>query len=320
VRRLRSGIRIAALAAGAVALTACGGGAASRDVVNAADAAAVDASQPTAEPTAASSDPKMSEALEQWKDFPAEGGKRPLVVLQGIAGGGWRTSQAKSAYMSGGWRIPSHLPETPDRVDGYPVISAREALKVLRAEDADGRRQPPTLQITEVRMSSIPDAVTDRGPRRLPAWRVTFREGTEPLFIPAVAAPVRFADGTAGGWNGDLAVGDTEATTLMLRHLGAQGGAGRCGAHYRVEIEESPAAVAYRVVRDTRPAGAEPNDAATCAGKAMLFAHETPIELAAPLGGRVLVRVGGVVGHAIEDRPGPTPLIDRKDVTHPALG
>jgi hypothetical protein len=315
--RLRPGVRIAALAAMAAALAACGGsGAASVDVIDGTDAGPVDA---PAQPAAmASPDPELSDALDDCEEFPVDAADRPLVILQHIVGGGeWRTDKAANAFGAGAWRAPSQLPDAPEQVDGLPVISAGEALEVLRAEGSEGRRTPSKLAITDIRLSSIPDTVTDRGPRRLPAWRVIFEGLVEPILIPAVAPPARFARGSDEGWNGDLAIGHADSAVLTLRHLGRHI-SGPCSVQYRVDIAESRTAVAYRVVPLPQTAAAQDTDPAPC--QTMLSGRETPIELAAPLGNRVLVRVGEPFGPTAEHPPGPTPLIKRKDVTHPAMG
>jgi hypothetical protein len=261
---------------------------------------------PSAKPQVADA---LDTALERWKDFPAEAEPRPVLVLVTEAGGGFRTSEAKSAFLEGNWRTPDDLPPTPDEFGGYPVIGAAEALETLRRGQADGQNAGSTLEVEKVRLVTA-DVVTDRGPVDLPAWRVDFDEGSEPFFVVAVAEPARYTLGRTGGSFYNV-VGQESDVELMVRHGGSSDSPGPCGADYRIEAAESEEAVAYRVVEVERPPAEPSNEPVACAS--MLYGRDTPLLLDKPLGKRVLL-------HVFDGRIEPSALVDPDQATHPAVG
>ena len=119
---------------------------------------------------------ELSDALAEWQDFPADAEPRTLIILRNISGGGFKTGEAKIAFMEGNWRAPDELPATPEEFGGYPVIDAADALEVLRDDEADGRTTGSSLAIEQIRLVTVPDVATDRGPRICPLGEWISRE------------------------------------------------------------------------------------------------------------------------------------------------
>ncbi|MGQ0845632.1 MAG: hypothetical protein ACT4QF_16030 [Sporichthyaceae bacterium] len=249
-------------------------------------------------------------AAAEWKDFPAKARSRPLLVLVDEFGGGFKTSEAKEAFYAGRWRAPEDLPPTPQEFGGYPVIDAADALEVLRREQSGGRTEGSELEVVKVRLVTVPDVVTDRGPADLPAWRVDFDKGSAPWFVVATAEPARYSPKRVAESFYNV-VGEVTDTELTVRHLGSADSPGGCGADYRIEAFESDTAVAYRVVEVERPAPEPSEEPVECAS--MLYGRETPLTLEKPIGNRVLLNV-------FDGRVEPSALVDSGEFTHPAMG
>jgi hypothetical protein len=230
-----------------------------------------------------------SEALTAWDDFPVDAAHRPIVVLQDTVGpSGFHTDEGKIAFMSGNWSPPDSLPSSPDEVDGYPVISAQEALDRLRTADGNGGGKPEgtAMTVQDMRLGKV-EVRTDRGPMTLPAWRVMFSDSLGPNWVPAVAPPATFRHAgysyrEAGATTGN---GSRELTI----HTAVSDGSGPCGGTVSVETVESAHAVAYRLIVTPNPRG---NDLVGCAYDAG-GGQDVTVTLAAPLGNRVLVDVPG---------------------------
>jgi len=229
---------------------------------------------------------QLQAALEAWSTFPVHASPRPVVLTSDPVSappGGFRTDDSKLAFISGAFVAPATLPSGPQRADGYPVITAAQALAVMRAEGrAGGTVHPPApLMITTIRLGASPFE-TDRGTRMLPAWLFSFQGVEHPAAVLAVAPSARFSppflyasSGARLGPNG---------RTATITFVGAAPGRGPCTSDYTVDQLASDTAVAIRV-RETSSRGGSRGGGCSLVG----YARHVDIVLASPLGGRVLV-------------------------------
>jgi hypothetical protein len=243
---------------------------------------------PPEELPANAADPVLTCMLAEAADFPADADPRPVLVLRQYEGPPeFRSGDGTSAFGTGNWEGPTALPQTPAEADGYPVISAAEALTRLRKIDggASGPPQGRLLRVSDMRLGSV-DTHTDRGIRRLPAWAVTFDGALGPTWIPAIAAPARYlrpALDHDSYWDMDLSA-DGRTVTLAL---GSDAGFPMpCDSTKEMRIAESDHAVATRLVtvpRTPQP-GEKPGDCEQ---------HTVSGHLAKPLGNRILLAANG---------------------------
>jgi hypothetical protein len=229
---------------------------------------------------------EMQAALRAWSAFPVTASPRPLVLTSDPVSAparGFSTNDAKEAFLTGVFTAPAAFPAGPQRADGYPVVTAEEALAVLRAEGtpASGAPRPPTpLVITTIRFGTASFG-TDRGTRLLPAWLFSFAGVQDPGSVLAVAPSFRFAapaESIGGASVGARLGPDGRTATIMF--TGAAPGSGRCTADYTVDQLASDTAVAIRV-RETR------SSSGLCSS--LGYGRQQNLVLASPLGGRVLV-------------------------------
>lgn len=267
----------------------------------------VGSASPSPKPTAkAKVSDELAAALAKWKDFPAEADPRPLLIMRNVSGGGFNTGEAKMAFMDGNWTVPDELPETPEEFGGYPVIGAADALAVLRGDQAGGKSGVDALAVESLRLVTVKDVPTDRGTKKLPAWRVDFEDASEPWFVVAVAPSARYDSSAVQPYSypDGSVVGTESAIDLTVSHGGSVDDPGPCGADYRIETAESDNAVAYRVVQIERPTSAPSDEPVTC--PAALYGRRTPMTLEKPLGNRILLSVWGdqvAVASLVEPKP-----------------
>jgi hypothetical protein len=230
---------------------------------------------------------QLRNALDAWSTFPVDTSDRPLVLTSDPVSApaeGFGTDDAKEAFLTGAFTAPPVLPSGPQVDGGYPVITAAQALALMRADGspADGKTNVPTpLVITSVRFGES-SFVTDRGTRTLPAWLFTFAEVQNPAAVLAVAPSSQFAAPTRLS----AALGarlDQDGRTLTVTFTGAEPGPGPCGADYSVFQAASETAVGLFVRESPHPMGTN----VSCASVGYLR-HEV-VALAARLGNRVLV-------------------------------
>src|SRR5436190_4253030 len=228
---------------------------------------------------------KLRFALRAWATFPVNASVRALVLTSDRVSApafGFPTVDAKEAFLTGLFITPSALPLGPRQADGYPVVTASNALAVMRAEGtpAGGAPRPPTpLVITSVHLGTSSFG-TDRGTRVLPAWLFSFEGVQNPAAVLAVAASARFsapADSLGGPSVGARLAADNRTVTITF--VGARAGHGPCTADYTVDQLASNIAVAVSV-RETR------REIGTC--DLVGYPRQQTIVLAAPLGNRVL--------------------------------
>jgi hypothetical protein len=230
---------------------------------------------------------ELSRALRPWSGFPVSASPRPLVLVgPDIADppAGFPDGAAKLAYLERAVRFPARLPPGPAVADGFEVIGARQAVVAFRSGAATG---PPTgsrLRVTTVRPGTGV-FLTDRGPRRLPAWLFSFAGVRGPAAVLAVAPAQIFAPPIpAGGQPSfvDWALLGPRGRFLTVRFTGAPPGHGPCTADYSVQVASSVTAVAIAVAE-------HPHGSGNVACPAVGYRRQVTTVLPAPLGARVVV-------------------------------
>jgi hypothetical protein len=238
-------------------------------------------------PTPAQARQQLASALRSWAAFPASASPRPLVLTSprvSDPAGGFPDAATKLAYIAGAISPPAALPSGPATAAGYPLISAGAAVDVLRSGAVQSPAPSARLAITAMSLGTgVFD--TDRGPVRLPAWVLGFRQVPDPARVLAVA-PARFfqAASRSAGSSPLLRTASLgpDGRTLTVQFVGAQPGSGDCTAGYRLLAAGSPAAVAVTLITH---AHGDPDEACSSVGYSR---HATTV-LPAPLGNRVLV-------------------------------
>jgi hypothetical protein len=243
---------------------------------------------------------RMRQVLRIWSAFPASATPRPLVLTGppvADPASGFRGGVAKLAYLEGAFDLPATLPSGPAAAAGFPLITARDAARVLRSQAATGPPLTSRLAVTGVRLGrAVFD--TDRGPRRLPAWLFGLTGARDPAGVLAVAGGRIF---TPPGHpaNGRPFVGSAvlgrDGRTLTVRFVGAPAGTGPCSASYSVTQAASRTAVAVAVTEHGR------DGTAVCADVGYL--RQVTVALPAPLGGRVLVDAASGVAITVTTGP-----------------
>ena len=159
------------------------------------------------------------QASEIWSAYPAPLSPRPLVLPWGLVvepKDGYPDDVSKQAVAAGAIDGPDALPASPGVVDGMPIISAEEALTIVRRGDGE---QAQRITASAVELGTA-EFVTDRGPATLPAWLFTLPGVAEPLAVIAVASPARFvtADTAPLGFavTGHVDASDTVVTVSFV--------------------------------------------------------------------------------------------------------
>jgi hypothetical protein len=230
-------------------------------------------------------------AVERWAGFPVERVPRPLVLVgqRTFVERGFRTGEAKLAYMYG--RIECATP-VPDMV-----------LRTLpaRREPVPAAREPAPLVIAGVTRCET-EFRTDRGRRRLPAWRLDAPDALGPIWVldpevdppewcphepPPTPRPELQSPRHDPGAHGDL---DPDGVMFMVHFTGALP---EYEQYPRAEVIESPHAVA--VVPIGVDVGPPPGVARILPG----HPHKVTVHLLEPLGARVYVDVHGHAGEVL---------------------
>jgi hypothetical protein len=231
----------------------------------------------------------MRAALDAWASFPINAPVRPLVLTAdpvSAPASGFRTVDAKEAFLSGLFVAPDAVPSRPQQAEGFPVMSAAQALEVMRGEGtpAGGAPRPPTpLVIASIRFGTASFA-TDLGTQLLPAWLFSFQGVENPATVLAVApssifpAPPESLHRQSVGAR--LAA---DGRTATITFVGTAMGDGPCTADYAVDQLASQTAVAVRV-RETRRRG---GSGVIC--HSVGYMRQERIVLDSRLGNRVLV-------------------------------
>lgn len=222
-------------------------------------------------------------AVERWSGFPVDADPRPLVLVGARVDidGGFATEGAKEAYLAG-------------RID-WRVSAPGPVMAQLRSQGDDVRPSAGRPLVVTAAELSEREFRTDRGPRRLPAWRLTATGACGPIWIldPDVAGwePSASAGGprpkrpSPGGnpWSSIAVAPDGRAVTVHW--FGAVPAFERY--HSALAIESMTAVAFVARGRDIGPPGAR-----TLAG----HIHQVPASLREPLGNRVFVSLRGHAG------------------------
>jgi hypothetical protein len=200
----------------------------------------------------------------RWSEFPLDVQPRPLILLENRCRieGGFANSRAKEAWFDGA----IELGEAP----------AQLRLYLPAPRDLDRPHQP--LFVTAVAADSVPFRC-DRGPRQLPALRLTVSElqGSCVILHPDVDVWWPRANEAEGRSVGPATI-EGDGVTV---HIPAFGGV--LTDFHRAEFEEHRTYVIGRAITSIRPV--PPGTAIVAVGIRRMVTGR----LQAPLGGRVLV-------------------------------
>lgn len=219
-------------------------------------------------------------AVERWSAFPVDENPRPLVLVESRVRveQGFTTGPAKLAFVDG--RVESTI-KLPERV-----------MDTLRRRGHPARSvggEP--LMIHAAALEEI-EFLTDRGPQRLPAWRLSAEDALGAIWVldpdvadwkPATDAAASHPQVQGPGHRGGMPVEvDQDDRSLLVHWLG---GAPNFERYPSAEVVESRTAVAVVPVgEDIGPPGPR-----TAVG----YVHRVPAVLREPLGARVLIDLNG---------------------------
>ncbi len=225
-------------------------------------------------------------AVSRWAAFPVERSPRPLVLAgqRAFVEQGFRTGEAKLAYLEGRIECAVSVPDAvvrelpprrergPRRIDSWPLLITAAS----RAER---------------------EFVTDRGRRRLPAWRLEVADALGPIWVldpevdppewlppeppptPTPELPEPLSD------PGARAALGPDGVTLTVDQLGGPPEYERYARGDTVESAQAVAVVPVGV--DVGPPGAR---------RAIGYMHQITVRLETALGARVYVDLHGNAG------------------------
>jgi hypothetical protein len=226
-------------------------------------------------------------AVRRWSGFPVDQAPRPLVLVgrRVHVESGFASGEAKMAFIEGRWDPVVEIPAG--------VVDA-----LSRQAAATRSRGGASLVVTAIELAEH-EFVTDRGQRRLPAWRLTVRDALGPIWVldpdivhwqPAEdaggAAPTLQAPGLDPGARAQAGEDDRG---LMVDWLGAVPAFERYPSAEVIESAQAFAVVAVGV--DVGPDGAR-----TLAG----YMHRVPVLLREPVGARVYVDLHGHAAQVVK--------------------
>jgi hypothetical protein len=228
---------------------------------------------------------ELQRALAAWSGFPVQASPRPLVLAGPdiISPPGFPSGATKLAYLEGKVTIPARFLSSSAAASGFQPVTARQAAAMLRSAAATGPPTGTTLRVTMVRLGTGV-FLTDRGPRRLPAWQFRFAGIRGPAAVLAVAPaeiftpPIWLTQPPFVGWAYLGAAG----RVLTVRFVGSAAGRGPCTSAYSVQADWSATAVAVAVQE-------HPHGSADVACASVGYPRQVTIRLPTPLGARVLV-------------------------------
>lgn len=234
---------------------------------------------------------QLGRALREWSGFPVSASPRPLVLA--AAGGGpsriadpvtgWHDGADKMAYLDRAIDAPAVLPAGPAAASGYPLISARQGLRVLMSGAVHGPPATVRLKITGVRLGRrVFD--TDRGAQGLPAWLFRFAGVQSPAAVLAVAPARMYTPPDHPPETPPVVEGATlgpDGRTLTVDFTGLAAGTGPCTAGYGLRFAQSRTVVAVSVIEHDHPGSN------SCASVG--YGRHATAALPAPLAARALV-------------------------------
>jgi hypothetical protein len=201
---------------------------------------------------------------------------------------GFASSADKESFLGGSFELAAALPRRTSTATGQPVISARDALGLLKSEGANSAGAVTGLTITRVELTSTTFS-TDRGPKSLPAWAFTLKGVTNPAYVLALPQSAWWPK---PGMQSAMVVGgnavSADGRRVTIAFVGAPPGTGPCQAEYSAEVHYSAGAVLV-LVRELR----HPKIATTHVCNAVGYRRVVTAVLSAPLGSRVLLAPQG---------------------------
>lgn len=251
------------------------------------------------------------DALAAWSTFPVNRQPRPIVLVGPslVVYAGYQTGTAKAAAMTGSYRLAVSLPPDPrptpvDLPGGpatLPLIGAAAAIDRMKADVAGTPPDPSVtpLAIVGIEFGTAPIA-TDRGTLTLPVWRVHTAGELGPTTVLAVADSGLAA--RAGSTGPAAAPGQQASGAAKVsadgRHLTitAQESVPHCPGEpiYKTTAGVRESATAAVVVYARTQVSAIPRDpGGSCALYLKLQPVTYQVDLATPLGNRVLVDTAG---------------------------
>jgi hypothetical protein len=248
-------------------------------------------------------------ALAAWRDFPVHANPRPIVwfslpnLIRGFPNNDRKIAWAcNKLVLADGLRMPGGIPPTATAVwpsgtrATYRAISASQAFagisKPVDANPVDCPRAQ-ALVITTVRVGTA-GFETDRGTAQMTAWLFDIAEGSYAYPALDPSAYWNRGMGTSGGIGGRLS---SDGRTLTIGLVGGPDTPGPCGVDYSAAAAESETAVAVAVSSRTHGG---PNTICDLVG----YGRKVVVQLAAPLGGRVLLDEKGNAGTACPENGG----------------
>jgi hypothetical protein len=248
------------------------------------------------------------DALDRWDRAVAAAGKQAFVVVGGamtaIVGQSEESNAEnnKLALTSGRLVLAGPLTATapatatvrwPDgTVKTVHPITAEQALDQVKAEGAGNDCGGCTpLTVTGARFVTV-TVTTSRGPATAPAWEFTFGGTAVRVTHVAVSSsdtvtvvpPPWNSNDPPAGSSIDKATVTPDGRHLTVSFVGARDGADKaCGADYTARAVESTTAVVI-ILAEHQHAG---NEVCDLVG----YARTAPVQLAQPLGARVVLEV-----------------------------
>jgi hypothetical protein len=247
-----------------------------------------------------------ADALALWRGFPVDRHPRPIVPAAPLVQfSGYTTGAAKLAALIGSYRVAVALPPDPaptmvtlpDGPTPRPVIGAAAAVDRMRAAGdmkGGGESPPPPLDIVgfELGTAQVP---TDRGRLTLPVWRVRTADEVGPTVVLALADSALYRP-TGLSSNANLA--DPGITSAVLSGDGRRLSVtvdepmpqcpGEPVYQSTPKLMESASVVVVSFAVNQTGTVTGPQ-AATCNNVLQLREATYPVDLAAPLGARVVV-------------------------------
>ncbi|HEV7193031.1 MAG TPA: hypothetical protein VGN35_07465 [Jatrophihabitantaceae bacterium] len=232
--------------------------------------------------------------LQKWAGFPVNDSRRPLVLTGSPIddpASGFPAGDAKLSYLGGHFQVATTLPTGPTSSDGYPLISALDAVSTLTSQTGKviGGPTPPALDIVGATLGRAAFA-TDRGTQTLPAWRFTLATVNDPAYVLAVD-PSEIWPRPVGIYPGneqEYVQISTDRHTVTLHFIGAQPGSGPCGANYSAQAYQGRTVIAVNAKAVPQKATSGP---VMCT--AIGYDRTVDIRLDQPLGNRVVTDLQG---------------------------
>ena len=199
----------------------------------------------------------------------------------------------KEVYQNGRVDLAAALPASPPTAGGYPVLSATAAVERFHQaypeETVKGARTTPRLRIVKLTLGQA-SFETDRGPRRLPAWRLGLDRSQAPAWVLSVDPKALWtAEPTSATDMGFRATPSLDGRSLTVAFIGGPDEPTPCGIAYTGSAVESATAVVLVLhQKPQRKAGGQ------VACSAVGYPRTVSVQLAAALGGRVLLTPYGV--------------------------